>query len=158
MEIGTLERPQAIRSVPILDIFTSVPMWALISAQIGHDWCFYIMVGSIQKYLNEVIRINIEITGYYSSIPFLVMWVCSICFGIIADVMLRKEVMSITNLRKLMTGIAAFGPAMFVVGASYAECKVWLVVLCLTINMGMMGGYYAGMKLSKFCDFKYFFY
>lgn len=43
---------------------------------------------------------------------------------------------------------AAFGPAIFMVAASYAGCDRVAVVALFTICMGLMGAFYAGMKLS----------
>lgn len=44
--------------------------------------------------------------------------------------------------------LAAFGPAIFMVAASYAGCDQTAVVILFTICMGLMGAFYAGMKLS----------
>lgn len=44
--------------------------------------------------------------------------------------------------------LAAFGPAIFMVAASYAGCDRTAVVILFTICMGLMGAFYAGMKLS----------
>lgn len=43
---------------------------------------------------------------------------------------------------------AAFGPAIFIVAASYAGCDRLAVVILFTISMGLMGAFYAGMKLT----------
>ncbi|KAH8384274.1 hypothetical protein KR200_008007 [Drosophila serrata] len=129
-------------------IFTNVPMWALISAQIGHDWGFYIMVSCLPKYMADVMRFSIKKNGLYSSLPYVMMWVVSLLSGIVADCMINRKCMSITNTRKVMTGIAAFGPAVLMVGASYAGCNRLLVVILFTLCMGVMGTYYAGMKLT----------
>lgn len=133
---------------PWCAIFTNVPMYALISAQIGHDWGFYIMVTCLPKYMADVMRFSIKSNGLYSSLPYVMMWIVSLASGAVADCMISRNCMSITNTRKIMTGLAAFGPAIFMVGASYAGCDRILVVSLFTIAMGLMGTYYAGMKLT----------
>ncbi|XP_016998312.2 putative inorganic phosphate cotransporter [Drosophila takahashii] len=133
---------------PFKAIFTNVPMYALISAQIGHDWGFYIMVSYLPKYMADVLRFSIKSNGLYSSLPYVTMWVMSLASGCVADQMIKRNCMNTTNTRKLMTGLAAFGPAVFMVGASYAGCNRALVVALFTICMGLMGTYYAGMKLT----------
>ncbi|KAH8413264.1 hypothetical protein KR009_009278, partial [Drosophila setifemur] len=129
-------------------IFTNVPMYALICAQIGHDWGFYIMVADLPKYMHDVMRFSIRSNGLYSSLPYVIMWIISVASGFAADYMIRKEWLNTTKTRKLMTAIAAFGPAIFIVAASYAGCDRILVVILFTIAMGLMGTYYGGMKLS----------
>ncbi|XP_017132353.1 sialin [Drosophila elegans] len=133
---------------PWLAIFANIPMWALISAQIGHDWGFYIMVSYLPKYMSDVLRFSIKANGLYSSLPYVTMWIMSLLSGCVADQMIKRNFMSTTNTRKIMTGLAAFGPAIFMVGASYAGCNRLLVVALFTICMGLMGTYYAGMKLT----------
>jgi len=72
----------------------------------------------------------------------------SLLSGCVADQLIKRNCMSTTNTRKIMTGVAAFGPAVFMVAASYAGCNRGMVVALFTITMGLMGTYYAGMKLT----------
>ncbi|KAM8716638.1 hypothetical protein ACLKA7_003506 [Drosophila subpalustris] len=147
-EIGTIGRNENLPPTPWKAILTNLPMFALVSAQIGHDWGFYIMVTDLPKYMADVLQFSIKANGLYSSLPYIMMWIVSVGSGFVADWMIRRGIMNTTNTRKLMTGLAAFGPAIFMVGASYAGCDRVLVVVLFTICMGLMGAYYAGMKLS----------
>ncbi|ALC39778.1 dmGlut, partial [Drosophila busckii] len=147
-EIGTIGRNESLPPTPWKAILTSLPMMALVSAQIGHDWGFYIMVTDLPKYMADVLQFSIKANGLYSSLPYVMMWIVSVGSGFVADWMIRRGIMNTTNTRKVMTGLAAFGPAIFMVGASYADCDRVLVVVLFTICMGLMGAYYAGMKLS----------
>lgn len=106
------------------------------------------MVGNMQKYLLEVVRINIMYTGFLSSVPFLVMWITSMISGLIADILIGRNLMSITKVRIMFTALAGFGPAVFTMTASYAECEIWAIVLSFSLSLGFMGAYYAGMKIS----------
>lgn len=45
--------------------------------------------------------------------------------------------------------IAAVGPGIFLVAASYAECNRYAVVTLLTIGMGFMGTCFAGLKVNS---------
>ncbi|KAH8250691.1 hypothetical protein KR038_008041 [Drosophila bunnanda] len=147
-EIGTISRNEDLPPTPWKAILTNLPMFALVSAQIGHDWGFYIMVTDLPKYMADVLQFSIKANGLYSSLPYVMMWIVSVGSGFVADWMIRRGIMNTTNTRKVMTGLAAFGPAIFMVGASYAGCDRVLVVVLFTICMGLMGAYYAGMKLS----------
>ncbi|KAH8298054.1 hypothetical protein KR018_005265, partial [Drosophila ironensis] len=147
-EIGTINRNKDLPPTPWKAILTNLPMFALVAAQIGHDWGFYIMVTDLPKYMADVLQFSIKANGLYSSLPYVMMWIVSVGSGFVADWMIRRGIMNTTNTRKVMTGLAAFGPAIFMVGASYAGCDRVLVVVLFTICMGLMGAYYAGMKLS----------
>ncbi|KAH8329414.1 hypothetical protein KR074_010241 [Drosophila pseudoananassae] len=147
-EIGPISRNKDLPPTPWKAILTNLPMIALVCAQIGHDWGFYIMVTDLPKYMSDVLQFSIKANGLYSSLPYVMMWIVSVGSGFVADWMIRRNIMNTTNTRKVMTGIAAFGPAIFMVGASYAGCDRVLVVVLFTICMGLMGAFYAGMKLS----------
>lgn len=45
--------------------------------------------------------------------------------------------------------IAAIGPAIFIVLASYAGCQRFIVVAMFTIGMGLMGTFYSGIKANS---------
>lgn len=147
-EMGSIGRKTDLPPTPWKAILTNVPMYALISAQIGHDWGFYIMVTDLPKYMADVMQFSIKANGLYSSLPYVMMWIVSISSGFVGDWLISRKIMGITNVRKMMTGLAAFFPAIFMVAASYAKCDRLLVVVLFTLCMGFMGTYYAGMKLS----------
>ncbi|KAI9586089.1 hypothetical protein GQX74_001936 [Glossina fuscipes] len=134
--------------VPWVAIFTSSKIYSLISAQIGHDWGFYIMSTYLPKYYNDVLNMDIKSNGFYATFPFIAMWISSISHGFVADMLIKKNYMNITNVRKLMTTLAAIFPAIFLVLASYADCDKPLVIIFFTLTLFTMGGYYAGMKLT----------
>jgi hypothetical protein len=45
-------------STPWVEILTSMPVWALIIAEIGHDWGLYTMVTDLPKYMSDVMKFN----------------------------------------------------------------------------------------------------
>lgn len=147
-ELGTLTRDKTLPPTPWRLILTSVPMMALVCAQIGHDWGFFIMVTDLPKYMSDVLRFSIKANGLFSSLPYLVMWIVSLSSGFLSDWLISTGRMSLTFGRKLFTTIASAGPAFFIVGASYAGCDRLLVVALFTIAMGLMGTFYPGMKVN----------
>lgn len=57
-EMGQLKRNKDLPPTPWIAILTSVPMMALVCAQIGHDWGFYIMVTDLPLYISGVLGVN----------------------------------------------------------------------------------------------------
>ncbi|XP_037931748.1 putative inorganic phosphate cotransporter isoform X2 [Teleopsis dalmanni] len=146
--MGEISRRQDLPPTPWSSIFSGAPIYALICAQIGHDWSFFVMSTDLPKYFNDVIQLPIDKNGFFSSLPFGVMWVSSIMSGYITDHIIRRGAVGITKIRKINTFIASMGPSIFLVLASYSGCNRFHVLACFTIGMGLMGPYYAGMKLS----------
>ncbi|XP_076292549.1 putative inorganic phosphate cotransporter isoform X2 [Lasioglossum baleicum] len=145
MSAHTHEKPP---SVPWRHILTSVPVWALITAQIGHDWGFFTLINDLPKYMSSVLKYSIKSNGLLSALPYLTMWICSVITSWLADWMITTNLMSRTNVRKLGTTIASLGPATFIIGASYAGCDRTVVVVLFIIGATLMGTFYPGMKVN----------
>lgn len=134
--------------VPWRHIVTSLPLWALVTAQIGHDWGFFTMVTDLPKYMSGVLKFSIRTNGLLTALPYLCMWLVSIGSSWLADWMINTRVMSMTNVRKVFTTVASIGPAILLITASYAGCDRVLVVALFTIGMSLMGTFYPGMKVN----------
>lgn len=106
--MGSLERDKTLPPTPWKAIFTSVPMMALVAAQIGHDFGFFIMVTDLPKYMSDVLKFAIKENGLYSSLPYACMWIVSITTGFLSDYIIKKKYINITNARKLFTTIGEF--------------------------------------------------
>ncbi|XP_029050700.1 putative inorganic phosphate cotransporter [Osmia bicornis bicornis] len=145
MQAHTHKKPP---SVPWRHLLRSVPLWALIAAQIGHDWGFFTLVNDLPKYMSSVLKYSIKSNGLLSALPYLTMWICSVVTSCLADWMITRGFMSRTNVRKLGTTIASLGPGAFVMGASYAKCDRTTVVLMFTLGTTLMGTFYPGMKVN----------
>lgn len=104
-EMGSIVRNDNLPPTPWKAILTSMPMIALVCAQIGHDWGFYIMVTDLPKYMSDVMQFSIKANGLYSSLPYVMMWIFSISSGFVGDWLMTRGILNITNTRKLMTGI-----------------------------------------------------
>lgn len=103
--MGSIVRNENLPPTPWKAILTSLPMIALVCAQIGHDWGFYIMVTDLPKYMADVMQFSIKANGLYSSLPYLMMWIFSISSGFVGDWLMNRGIMNITNTRKFMTGL-----------------------------------------------------
>lgn len=44
--------------MPWRAILTSIPLWALVIGEVGHDWGLYTMVTDLPKYMSDVMRFN----------------------------------------------------------------------------------------------------
>ncbi|KAJ8913208.1 hypothetical protein NQ315_016150 [Exocentrus adspersus] len=140
--------PQDEKVIPWKAILTSWPIWALVVAQIGHDWGFFTMVTDLPKYMKDVLHFNVKENGVWSSVPYIFMWLVSMSSGWLCDWLISKKGLSLTTARKTFTTIASMGPAVFILAASYSGCDRSLAVAMFTIAMGFMGTFYCGMKVN----------
>ncbi|XP_012262476.2 putative inorganic phosphate cotransporter [Athalia rosae] len=134
---------------PWKPILKSAPVWALVVAQIGHDWGLLTIVTDLPLYMSNVLHFSIKSNGLLSALPYLAMWLVSIASSPIADWLINSGKMSIANVRKLFTTGGSMGPAVFIIAASYAGCDKTNVVILMTVGMGLMGTYYPGMRVNS---------
>ncbi|KOB73027.1 Uncharacterized protein OBRU01_11390 [Operophtera brumata] len=115
---------------------------------IGHDWGYFTMVTDLPKYMTDVLKFNIKSTGTMSALPYVAMWISSFFFGLLCDYCIKRKWHSITTARKLYTTIAATGPGICILLASYSGCDTTLAVFWFVFAMTLMGAYYSGMKIN----------
>lgn len=102
-EIGVLERDVNLPSTPFKCILTSISVWAIIISQTGIDFSFYIMTTDLPKYFSDVMRIDVERNGLYSSLPQVLNFFSAMGFGLISDICINKEYLSVKNTRRIFT-------------------------------------------------------
>ncbi|KAK4874653.1 hypothetical protein RN001_014013 [Aquatica leii] len=136
------------RKIPWKHILRSYPLWALVVAQLGHDWGLFTMISDLPKYMKSVLKFNVKQSGIWASIPYMVMWIVAMLSGWLCDHLIVKGYMKITFARKFFTSIASIGPGIFILAASYAGCDRILTVTFFTIGMGFMGTFYCGIKVN----------
>ncbi|XP_075973727.1 putative inorganic phosphate cotransporter [Anticarsia gemmatalis] len=146
--VTTAEVQSAKDPVPWKAILRSAPVWGLVAASVGHDWGYYTMVTDLPKYAHDVLKFNIATTGTLNALPYLAMWLCSFPFGFMCDLCIRKGWHSIKTGRIIYTTIAATGPAICIILASYAGCDRTKAMVYFVVSMGLMGGFYGGMKVN----------
>ncbi|XP_039754043.1 putative inorganic phosphate cotransporter isoform X1 [Pararge aegeria] len=139
---------QKLDPVPWKALLRSVPLWCLIIAGIGHDWGYFTMVTDLPKYMTDVLKFNIKSAGLLSAIPYVAMWIASFFFGLVCDFCIKRNYHSIQNARKIYTSIAATGPGICIILASYSGCDTTLAVFWFIAAMTLMGAYYSGMKIN----------
>lgn len=63
------------------------------------------MASDLPKYMKEVLGFSVHSVGLYSSLPYLLMWAVSIGSGFLSDHLTAHKHLSITQARKLFTGL-----------------------------------------------------
>jgi len=147
-EIGQLKRHNNLPPTPWRDIISSVPIIVLIIAQVTSDYVFFVLASDLPKYMKEVLGFSVADVGFYSSMPYLLMWIVSLSSGFICDHLISGQYITVTQARKLFAGLASVFPSICVVAASYAGCNKVFVVLWFTLAFGFMGNYYPGLRVN----------
>uniref|UniRef100_A0A182IXY4 Major facilitator superfamily (MFS) profile domain-containing protein n=1 Tax=Anopheles atroparvus TaxID=41427 RepID=A0A182IXY4_ANOAO len=88
---------------PICKALTSLPFVALVLSHYSSFWGLNFFVTQAPKFMNEVLGFNLANAGFLSSLPYLARMFSGFMFGYIGDLLRRKEIMSVTFLRKSFT-------------------------------------------------------
>ncbi|KAI3364983.1 hypothetical protein L3Q82_001148 [Scortum barcoo] len=89
-------------NTPWRAFFTSMPVYAIIVANFCRSWTFYLLLISQPAYFEEVFGFEISKVGIVSALPHLVMTIIVPIGGQIADYLRSNQIMTTTNVRKLM--------------------------------------------------------
>ncbi|XP_071038026.1 sialin-like isoform X2 [Parasteatoda tepidariorum] len=135
-------------AVPWRDIFTSIPMWALIIAHTGHNFGYYLLMTEMPTYLNNILHFDLKSNGFLSAIPYIAQGAAAWVASFIADRLRVSETMSITSIRKLFQIIGVFGPACCLLLINISGCRPQLIVALLTLGMGFNGCIYSGFNVT----------
>lgn len=69
--------------------------------QFGSDWGLYFVLTGVPRFLNEVLGFQLASTGMLAGLPYLMRWLMSIVYGLVADACISRKLLSVTRLRKV---------------------------------------------------------
>ncbi|XP_073848404.1 putative inorganic phosphate cotransporter [Musca autumnalis] len=126
-------------------ILQSPAVWAGLVSRSSEAWCFTTIQASIPDYMNGVFGLDMKNNTLYSALPFITLWIMSYVYLILADVLLRKKILSLNALRKTFNSISFWIPAVFLFGLCFVhgEQQVLagtLFIFIVAVNAGSMIG------------------
>uniref|UniRef100_A0A6Q2ZB29 Vesicular glutamate transporter 1 n=1 Tax=Esox lucius TaxID=8010 RepID=A0A6Q2ZB29_ESOLU len=127
--------------------FTSMPVYAIIVANFCRSWTFYLLLISQPAYFEEVFGFEISKVGMVSALPHLVMTIVVPIGGQLADYLRTHNIMTTTNVRKLMNcgGFGMEATLLLVVG--YSHTKV-MAISFLVLAVGFSGFAISGFNVN----------
>ncbi|XP_067389935.1 sodium-dependent phosphate transport protein 3-like isoform X2 [Emydura macquarii macquarii] len=136
------------RSLPLLAMMRSLPLWAIAVAYFCNDWLFYMLLTSMPTYLNNVLHFDIRENGLLSALPYIGNWLGTMVSGLLADFLLSKHGFSTATVRKLFSGLGMLLPAVSLVAVSYVGCNYTAAVVFLTLSMTVISMCGAGFNIN----------
>jgi ACS family sodium-dependent inorganic phosphate cotransporter len=127
---------------------TSKPFLALIIIQSGHDWSNYTIMSDLPKYMNNVLKLPVQLNGYASSMHNISSWLFCMAMSWFSDWLIVKGYSSRSNVRKINTVISTFGPGIMLVAAMYAGCNIIAAIALITIGLTLSGSSIPGIKVN----------
>uniref|UniRef100_A0A8C4TMK6 Vesicular glutamate transporter 1 n=1 Tax=Erpetoichthys calabaricus TaxID=27687 RepID=A0A8C4TMK6_ERPCA len=146
-ESAKLMNPLQKFKTPWRKFFTSMPVYAIIVANFCRSWTFYLLLISQPAYFEEVFGFEISKVGLLSALPHLVMTIIVPIGGQIADFLRSRQLMSTTNVRKMMNcgGFGMEATLLLVVGFSHTK---GVAISFLVLAVGFSGFAISGFNVN----------
>ena len=123
-------------TIPWKLLLSKAPVWAIIINHFCSNWGFYVILTWLPTYFNHALGVDIHKVGFYTILPWIVMFVMANVAGWIADTLLQRG-FSITFVRKLMQSIGLLSPAVFLVLIGGVTSPTQAVVyMCCILGFG----------------------
>ncbi|NWV08516.1 VGLU2 protein, partial [Ptilonorhynchus violaceus] len=141
--LGAMEKYKT----PWRKFFTSMPVYAIIVANFCRSWTFYLLLISQPAYFEEVFGFEISKVGILSAVPHLVMTIIVPIGGQIADFLRSRQILSTTNVRKIMNcgGFGMEATLLLVVGYSHSK---GVAISFLVLAVGFSGFAISGFNVN----------
>ncbi|XP_050696725.1 vesicular glutamate transporter 1-like [Eriocheir sinensis] len=126
---------------------TSMPVWAIIVANVARSWTFYLLIISQPTYFKEVFHYRVAEGGTISALPHLVMTIVVPFGGQLADYLRRNKILSTTNVRKIFN-CGGFGlEALFLLVVAFTR-NTTIAISSLTLAVGFSGFAISGFNVN----------
>lgn len=133
---------------PWKEIFTSLPVWALIVGQTTALWGFYTLITELPSYLKKALHYNMKDASLISSLPYIVLLVVVQLSGQLADFLRSRQYMSTTTTRKVFNSVGMSSQAVMLLAVGYTtSAQSAVVVLILAVSLG--GFLWSGVKVNN---------
>ncbi|KAF5281873.1 hypothetical protein FQR65_LT14517 [Abscondita terminalis] len=132
------------QKVPWSKILTSMPAWSIGITTFGRIWVHYTFIIPGPRYMKNILGFSIEKNGLLSGAPFVCSYVASVFFCYVADKLVNKRIMSLTNVRKLFTALSQVVPGIFCIIIGYLGCDIISILVCWFVAVTLITAAYAG--------------
>ena len=135
--LGDSAFPSQNKPVPWKAIWTSPPFLGLLVADAAAVWGFYTLMNGIPTYLKSVYEVDIKTNGLLSGLPFMSRYFGAVTLGTIADKLIQRNVLSVTNVRRLFSVFSAWGPAICFIFVAYPPIEISVTFTMSVLCIGM---------------------
>lgn len=96
--------------------------------------------------MKNILNFDIQNNGIMSGLPFLCSYLSSVVFCYIADIFVKHELLSLTNVRKLMTASSQVIPGLLVVLVGYMGSDIIGILIVWSLAVMLVSIYLFSKK------------
>ncbi|CAL4117151.1 unnamed protein product [Meganyctiphanes norvegica] len=125
--------------VPLQALLTSLPLWAIVIAQLGDGWGFFIMLTDLPLYMKTMMSEDINSNALWSSLPYFGGLTVMFFSALISDKLVLHKVTSRTLQRKMAHFVAQLVPAICLFTLTFFDCDRDLAKVLFIISVSCGG-------------------
>ncbi|XP_050215118.1 probable anion transporter 3, chloroplastic [Mercurialis annua] len=131
---------------PLRLLFSKLPTWAIIFANITNNWGYFVLLSWMPVYFKTVFNVNLKQAAWFSAVPWGTMAVSGYIAGAVSDYLIKTGY-SLTFVRKLMQSIGFIGPGVSLLCLNYVKTPV-SASMCITAALSLSSFSQAGFLLN----------
>eukprot|EP01130_Rhizamoeba_saxonica_P003154 TRINITY_DN1356_c0_g1_i3.p1 TRINITY_DN1356_c0_g1~~TRINITY_DN1356_c0_g1_i3.p1 ORF type:complete len:345 (-),score=26.30 TRINITY_DN1356_c0_g1_i3:68-1102(-) len=134
-------------SIPWRNIVTHPAVIALISNHCIHNYGFYILLSWLPTYMEKELNFNIKEAGYYSILPYILLFIIANMGGFLSDYLLKRKVELLT-IRQIMQSSGLLFQSLFLYLIT-RNPTIGQSILYFTLSIGLTGLCQSGYACSS---------
>ena len=131
-----LSGKKAVMKPPWKAIFTSLPVWAIVVAQVSYMWGFFTLLTQLPSYLDEVLKFSLNDSAILSSLPYLVYIIIVFGSGFIADWIFKKKFFSVTQIRIYFNNFTLLSQMVLLFIVAFLTDPT-PIIICIMLSVGL---------------------
>ncbi|XP_065854345.1 probable anion transporter 3, chloroplastic [Euphorbia lathyris] len=131
---------------PLRLLFSKLPTWAIIVANITNNWGYFVLLSWMPVYFKTVFNVNLKQAAWFCAVPWGTMAASGYVAGAASDSLIKAGY-SITLVRKIMQSIGFIGPGVSLLCLNYAQTPV-VAAIVITAALSTSSFSQAGFLLN----------
>lgn len=114
----------------------------------GQSWAFYTLLTELPTYMDRILHYDVQRDAFLSALPYLSAWIVGLIISSFADALLARGYITSLNSMKFWNTVASLGPSLSFLGAIWAQCDRFTVMMMLTGLGSLYGAIYSGTQMN----------
>ncbi|KAI0497539.1 hypothetical protein KFK09_020770 [Dendrobium nobile] len=133
--------------IPWRKIIFSLPVWAIVVNNFTFHYALYVLMNWLPTYFELGLQLSLQEMGSSKMLPYLNMFIFSNMGGVVADHLITRRILSITQTRKLLNtvGFVISALALFLLPLFKTSSGT---VLCSSVSLGFLALGRAGFAVN----------
>ncbi|XP_024157634.1 probable anion transporter 5 [Rosa chinensis] len=133
--------------IPWKRILLSLPVWAIVVNNFTFHYALYVLMNWLPTYFELGLQLSLQEMGSSKMLPYLNMFIFSNIGGVVADHLVTKRILSVTNTRKFLNTIGFIVASLALMAIPIFRTSAG-AVFCSSVALGFLALGRAGFAVN----------